>query len=110
MADVLDLRLKAPPVRAAAAVSTLTVSLFYLLAQMAGAGALAASAAVTTVWVLSRAGFSLPSLLQHAAASSPAGTRVLGPGLEYGVSTTTKLDFVSLALALVLGTAACRTC
>ncbi len=35
MADVLDLRLKAPPVRAAAAVSTLTVSLFYLLAQMA---------------------------------------------------------------------------
>ncbi|HTB55599.1 MAG TPA: cation acetate symporter [Trebonia sp.] len=152
MADVLDLRLKAPPVRAAAAVSTLTVSLFYLLAQMAGAGALvslllgvnssvgqdlvvavvgilmifyvlvggmkgttwvqivkatilAASAAVTTVWVLSRAGFSLPSLLQHAAASSPAGTRVLGPGLEYGVSTTTKLDFVSLALALVLGTA-----
>jgi cation/acetate symporter len=44
-------------------------------------------------------------LLQHAAASSPAGTRVLGPGLEYGVSTTTKLDFVSLALALVLGTA-----
>src|SRR5580698_10379787 len=40
MADVLDLRLKAPPVRAAAAVSTLTVSLFYLLAQMAGAGAL----------------------------------------------------------------------
>jgi len=152
MADVLDLRLKAPPVRAAAAVSTLTVSLFYLLAQMAGAGALvslllgvnssvgqdlvvavvgilmifyvlvggmkgttwvqivkatilAAGAAVTTVWVLSRAGFSLPSLLQHAAASSPAGTRVLGPGLEYGVSTTTKLNFISLALALVLGTA-----
>ena len=35
-ADVLDLRLKAVPVRAAAAVSTLTVSLFYLLAQMAG--------------------------------------------------------------------------
>ncbi len=35
MADVLDLRLKAPPVRAAAALSTLTVCLFYLLAQMA---------------------------------------------------------------------------
>jgi len=33
-ADVLDLRLKAVPVRAAAAVSTLTVSLFYLLAQI----------------------------------------------------------------------------
>jgi cation/acetate symporter len=152
MADVLDLRLKAPPVRAAAAVSTLTVSLFYLLAQMAGAGALvslllgvssaagqdlvvavvgilmlfyvlvggmkgttwvqivkasilAAGAAVTTFWVLSKAGFSLSALLHHAAASSAAGSKVLSPGLEYGVSTTTKLDFISLALALVLGTA-----
>ncbi len=152
MADVVDLRLRAVPVRAAAAISTLTVSLFYLLAQMAGAGALvslllgvsssagqdlivavvgllmifyvlvggmkgttwvqivkasilAAGAAVTTFWVLSRAGFSLPSLLHHAAASSPAGAAVLGPGLEYGVNTTTKFDFISLALALVLGTA-----
>lgn len=152
MADVLDLRLKAAPVRAAAAASTITVSLFYLLAQMAGAGALvslllgvsssvgqdlvvavvgilmifyvlvggmkgttwvqivkasilAAGAAVTTFWVLSKAGFSLSALLHHAAAASPAGARVLGPGLEYGVNTTTKLDFVSLALALVLGTA-----
>jgi cation/acetate symporter len=152
MADVLDLRLKAAPVRAAAALSTLTVSLFYLLAQMAGAGALvslllgvsssvgqdlvvavvgilmifyvlvggmkgttwvqivkatilAAGAAVTTVWVLSRAGFSLSALLHHAAAASPAGVRVLSPGLEYGVNTVSKLDFISLALALVLGTA-----
>ena len=30
---------------------------------------------------------------------------MLGPGLEYGGSTTTKLDFLSLSLALVLGTA-----
>ena len=152
MADVLDLRLKATPVRAAAAASTITVSLFYLLAQMAGAGALvslllgvsgsagqdlvvavvgvlmlfyvlvggmkgttwvqivkasvlAVGAAVTTFWVLSRAGFSLSDLLHHAAAASPAGNKVLGPGLEYGVSTVTKFDFVSLALALVLGTA-----
>jgi len=152
MADVLDLRLKAAPVRAAAAASTLTVSLFYLLAQMAGAGALvslllgvnssagqdlvvavvgilmifyvlvggmkgttwvqivkatilAAGAAVTTLWVLSRAGFSLSALLHHAAAASPAGTRVLSPGLEYGVSTVSKFDFISLAVALVLGTA-----
>jgi cation/acetate symporter len=152
MADVIDLRLKAAPVRAAAAISTLTVSLFYLLAQMAGAGALvslllgvnssagqdvvlavvgilmifyvlvggmkgttwvqivkatilAAGTAVTTVWVLSRAGFSLPALLHHAAASSRSGTAVLSPGLEYGVNTVTKLDFISLAIALVLGTA-----
>ena len=40
MADVIDLRMRAAPVRTAAAISTLTVSLFYLLAQMAGAGAL----------------------------------------------------------------------
>ena len=33
MADVLDLRLKARPVRAAAALATLTVCLFYLLAR-----------------------------------------------------------------------------
>ena len=152
MADVIDLRLKALPVRAAAAASTLTVSLFYLIAQMAGAGALvslllgvnstagqdvviavvgllmiiyvlvggmkgttwvqivkasvlAASAAMTTFWVLARAGFSLPALLQDAAVSSPAAGAVLGPGLEYGVSTVSKFDFISLALALVLGTA-----
>jgi len=152
MADVLDLRLKAAPVRAAAALSTLMVSLFYLLAQMAGAGALvslllgvnssvgqdvvvavvgilmifyvlvggmkgttwvqvvkatilAAGTVVTTIWMLSRAGFSLPALLHHAAASSRFGTAVLSPGLEYGVNTVSKFDFISLAIALVLGTA-----
>jgi cation/acetate symporter len=151
-ADVLDLRLKAVPVRAAAATSTLTVSLFYLLAQMAGAGGLvslllgvhsgagqdvtvvvvgllmifyvlvggmkgttwvqiikamilAVGAATLTVWVLAKTGFSLSGLLQHAAASSPAGTAVLGPGLKYGASTTSRFDFISLSLALVLGTA-----
>lgn len=151
-ADVLDFRLKAIPVRAAAAAATLTVSLFYLLAQMAGAGGLVSlllgvhsaqgqdltvaavgllmifyvlvggmkgttwvqivkavllltSAAVTTVWVLARAGFSLSALLGHAAAASPAGRAVLGPGLLYGANTVSRLNFLSLALALVLGTA-----
>jgi cation/acetate symporter len=42
MADVLSFRLRQRPVRLAAAASTLTVSLFYLLAQMAGAGGLVA--------------------------------------------------------------------
>ena len=42
MADVLSFRLQQRPVRTAAAISTLTVSLFYLLAQMAGAGGLVA--------------------------------------------------------------------
>jgi cation/acetate symporter len=40
MADVLSYRMKQRPVRTAASVSTITVSIFYLLAQMVGAGAL----------------------------------------------------------------------
>ena len=42
MGDVLAFRMRQRPVRAAAATSTLVVSLFYLLAQMAGAGGLVA--------------------------------------------------------------------
>ncbi|WIM72893.1 hypothetical protein QP028_03470 [Corynebacterium suedekumii] len=40
MADVLSFRLRQKPVRVAAAIGTLAVSLFYLIAQMAGAGSL----------------------------------------------------------------------
>src|SRR3954470_13026183 len=40
MADVLSFRLRQGPVRTAAAISTVVVSLFYLLAQMVGAGGL----------------------------------------------------------------------
>ena len=40
MADVLAFRMRQRPVRMAAAISTLAVSFFYLLAQMAGAGGL----------------------------------------------------------------------
>ncbi|QSB06140.1 solute symporter family protein [Natronoglycomyces albus] len=42
MADVVSYRMQQRPVRTAAAVSTMTVSIFYLLAQMVGAGALIA--------------------------------------------------------------------
>ncbi|MFE1170096.1 cation acetate symporter [Nocardiopsis sp. NPDC058789] len=42
MGDVLSYRMQQRPVRTAAAVSTLTVSIFYLIAQMVGAGALIA--------------------------------------------------------------------
>lgn len=42
MADVLAYRLRPRPVRAWASVSTLTVSTFYMIAQMVGAGALVA--------------------------------------------------------------------
>lgn len=40
MADVLAMRFREPSVRSVAAVSTLTVSLFYMIAQMVGAGSL----------------------------------------------------------------------
>ena len=39
-----------------------------------------------------------------------ASRDVLAPGPQYGGSLTSKINFISLALALVLGTAACRTC
>jgi len=53
---VLSFRLKQRPVRMAAAISTLVVCFFYLLAQMAGAGGLVAlllgvsHRAVPAVW------------------------------------------------------------
>jgi len=152
MADVLSFRLKQRPVRIAAAISTLAVCFFYLLAQMAGAGSLIslllgisdwtgqalviivvgalmimyvliggmkgttwvqiikailliAGAAVMTLWVLAIYGFNLSSLLGAAVetANNPA---VLNPGLQYGKTETSKIDFMSLGLALVLGTAA----
>ncbi|WP_221308329.1 solute symporter family protein [Nocardiopsis mwathae] len=42
VADAMSYRMRQRPVRTAAAVSTVTVSIFYLLAQMVGAGALIA--------------------------------------------------------------------
>src|SRR5918998_1926548 len=42
MADVLAFRMRQRPVRTAASVSTIVVSVFYLIAQMVGAGALVA--------------------------------------------------------------------
>lgn len=151
MADVLSFRLRQRPVRIAACISTLAVTLFYLLAQMAGAGALVSllmgisskagqslviivvgvlmivyvliggmkgttwvqiikacllltGVAVMTIWILAISGFNLSELLKSAA--DAAGTeKVLEPGLKYGHSDITKLDFISLALALVFGAA-----
>lgn len=152
MADVLSFRLKQRPVRIAAAISTLAVCFFYLLAQMAGAGSLIslllgisdwggqalviivvgalmimyvliggmkgttwvqiikamlliAGAAVMTFWVLAIYGFNLSDLLGGAVETS-GNPNMLNPGLQYGKSETSKLDFMSLGLALVLGTAA----
>ncbi|SNR95772.1 solute symporter family protein [Actinomadura mexicana] len=170
MGDVLVRRVRRQaPVRRAAAVSTVTVSVFYLLAQMVGAGALVslllgihrgerflgmgagtaktvtivavgalmilyvafggmkattwvqiiktgllmAGAVVLTALVLGRFGFDAGAMLGSAADASGKGGAFLRPGLQYGRdvpgdayrTAVNKLDFISLALALVLGTA-----
>jgi cation/acetate symporter len=159
MADVLSFRLSQRPVRMAAALSTLTVSLFYLLAQMAGAGGLVAllldvrsqggqSTVVAVVGALMiayvliggmkgttyvqmvkavllvtgaaimfalvviavRGDFSklltnAQAVVDHSHNEAVAGRDILEPGAKYGATQITKLDFLSLGIALVLGTA-----
>jgi len=154
MADQLAYRMKQRPVRMAAATSTVVVSIFYLLAQMVGAGALVTlllgidpdnnlvknltiflvgalmifyvtvggmkgttwvqivkavllmtGSALVVILVLSKFGFNLSELLGAAADNRDAGGAFLEPGLKYGLNLTSEIDFVSLGLALVLGTA-----
>ena len=159
MADVLSFRLKQRPVRLAAATSTLIVSLFYLLAQMSGAGGLVAllldvhgrfgqsiviavvgilmiiyvlvggmkgttwvqiikavmlitGAAVMTVMVLAKFNLNFSDILgsaqhavSHATTKGVSSRDVLAPGAQYGGSMTSKVNLLSLGLALVLGTA-----
>ncbi|CAM3499000.1 cation acetate symporter [Kibdelosporangium persicum] len=152
MGDVLSYRMRARPVRAAAATSTLVISFFYMLAQMAGAGGVVAlllgvhdgtgqavvitvvgvvmmlyvlvggmrgttwvqiikaamlvlCVALMTVFLLGKFGFDLSALLRQAAANNVKGERILDPGGMFGRSGTSKLNFISLALALVLGAA-----
>ncbi|MCT9088392.1 cation acetate symporter [Streptomyces sp. ASQP_92] len=152
MGDVLAYRMRQRPVRTAAGASTIVVSIFYLLAQMAGAGVLVslllgittdagkilivalvgvlmivyvtiggmkgttwvqmvkavlliAGALLMTFMVLLKFHFNISDLLGSAAQKSGKGAAFLEPGLKYGVSGTSKLDFLSLGIALVLGTA-----
>ncbi|MCH6159565.1 solute symporter family protein [Streptomyces marispadix] len=152
MGDVLAFRMRQRPVRTAAGISTIIVSIFYLLAQMVGAGALVAlllgitgdtgknlivvlvgvvmvlyvtiggmkgttwvqmikaclligGTLIVTVLVFHKFNYNLSSLLGAAAENSGKGAAFLEPGLKYGVTTTSKIDFISLGLALVLGTA-----
>jgi cation/acetate symporter len=58
-----------------------------------------------TVLVLAEFGFNLSELLGAAVDNSGKGQAFLEPGLRYGIDLTAKIDFISLALALVLGTA-----
>ncbi|MFJ5293735.1 MULTISPECIES: cation acetate symporter [unclassified Streptomyces] len=152
MGDVLAYRMRQRPVRTAAGASTIVVSIFYLLAQMAGAGVLvslllgitsdAGKIAIValvgvlmivyvtiggmkgTTWVqmvkavlliagtilitfliLLKFHFNVSDLLGSAASNSGKGKAFLEPGLKYGATGTSKLDFISLGIALVLGTA-----
>jgi cation/acetate symporter len=70
--------------------------------QIIKAALLIVGAAAITLWVLGRYGLNLSSLLGDAAKNVSGA---LDPGKQYGKTGTTQLDFVSLALALVLGTA-----
>ncbi|GAA4118756.1 cation acetate symporter [Knoellia locipacati] len=74
--------------------------------QIIKAVLLIAATAIMTVWVLGKYGFNLSGLFQAAVDNNPkVGEKLLEPGVKYGVNTTTKIDFISLSLALVLGTA-----
>ena len=73
--------------------------------QIIKAVMLITGAFVMTIWVLAIHNFNLSTLL-GAAMETAGNPEIINPGLQYGVSSTSQLDFVSLALALVLGTAA----
>ena len=74
--------------------------------QMIKAVLLIFATAIMTVWVLGKFGLNFSSLMQQAVDRNPAaGEKLLEPGLKYGLTHTTKIDFISLSLALVLGTA-----
>ncbi|WUS69935.1 cation acetate symporter [Kribbella sp. NBC_01245] len=74
--------------------------------QIVKAVLLVIGAGIMTLWVLAKFSFNLSSLLGAAVANNPtAGEKLLSPGLQYGATGISKLDFISLGLALVLGTA-----
>jgi cation/acetate symporter len=58
-----------------------------------------------TMFLIGKFLYSPSLLLDTAASHSPLGQQMLNPGAQYGKSDTTKLDFVSLAMAIVLGIA-----
>jgi cation/acetate symporter len=152
MADQLAYRMRQTPVRSAAATSTIVVSIFYLLAQMVGAGSLVGlllgitdqgtknlvivgvgilmviyvtlggmkgttwvqivkavllivGTLLITILVLAKFHFNISELLGAAAEKSGKGAAFLQPGQLYGKDLIGKFDFLSLGLALVLGTA-----
>ncbi|WP_274563117.1 cation acetate symporter [Streptomyces spiramyceticus] len=73
--------------------------------QIVKAVLLMAGAVALTVLVLVRFHGDFNQLLVTAAERSGHGKDFLSPGLKYGGDVTARLDFISLGLALVLGTA-----
>ncbi|MGW6238252.1 solute symporter family protein [Streptomyces sp. NPDC055094] len=73
--------------------------------QIVKAVLLMAGAIALTVLVLVRFHGNVNDLLNTAAARSGHGEDFLAPGLRYGGDWTARIDFISLGLALVLGTA-----
>ncbi|WP_370415251.1 cation acetate symporter [Streptomyces fradiae] len=73
--------------------------------QIVKAVLLMAGTIALTVLVLLRFHFDVDQLLSTAAERSGHGRDFLAPGLRYGGDWTARVDFVSLGLALVLGTA-----
>ncbi|GAA1010220.1 acetate permease [Streptomyces sp. F-3] len=73
--------------------------------QIVKAALMMGGTVVLTVLVLVRFHGDLDGLLLTAAERSGHGDAFLAPGLKYGGDLTARLDFVSLGLALVLGTA-----
>ncbi|OIK04359.1 solute symporter family protein [Streptomyces monashensis] len=73
--------------------------------QIVKAVLLLSGTVVLTVLVLLRFHGDFDRLLLTAADRSGHGRAFLAPGLKYGGSWTARLDFISLGLALVLGTA-----
>lgn len=74
--------------------------------QVVKAVMLVAGVAISAVMVLQHFSWNIDKLLSSAADNSALGERFLEPGLRYGGTTTNKLDFFSLQLAIVLGLAA----
>ncbi|MER6399712.1 MULTISPECIES: cation acetate symporter [unclassified Kitasatospora] len=73
--------------------------------QIVKAFLLIAGSVLLTVLLMVRFHGDVGELMRQAAQHSGAGQRYLEPGLKYGASFTSRLDFFSLGLALVLGTA-----
>ncbi len=63
------------------------------------------SVSLLTIFLIGKFGFDFSSMLDRATQKSPLGEAVLAPGVKYGATGLSKVDFLSLALALVLGTA-----